>query len=177
VTVETGVSALRDGLLTGSWVLDPTNSTISLKAKAMWGVLPVKGTFAATGGSVEVGPDATVTARVEVDAASISTKIRKRDEHLRSKDFLDVATYPTISVAIDRVDLSGTEPTAMGTITVRTTTVPIVLSLAVTSAGPDEVVLHADTVVDRAELGLDFRKQGATKMANLLAVQARFTRS
>jgi polyisoprenoid-binding protein YceI len=41
---------------------------------------------------------------VEIDAASIDTGIAKRDDHLRSADFFDVAEYPTIAFRSTRVE-------------------------------------------------------------------------
>lgn len=35
---------------------------------------------------------------VTIDAASIDTRDEKRDEHLRSADFLDVANHPTLEL-------------------------------------------------------------------------------
>jgi polyisoprenoid-binding protein YceI len=172
-----GISALKDGTLTGTWTLDPQATTIALKTKAMWGVVPVKGTFRATGGSAEIGADSVVSAHVEVDAASIATKMKKRDEHLRSADFFDTETYPTITVSIDAVDVSGPTPTASGSLTVRDSTAPIMIPLTVTSVGADEIALDATTVVDRSTVGLAFSKQGATKMENTLTVHARFVRA
>jgi polyisoprenoid-binding protein YceI len=40
---------------------------------------------------------------VSIDAATINTRDPKRDEHLRSADFLDVKTYPTITFTSKRV--------------------------------------------------------------------------
>ena len=42
--------------------------------------------------------------RVEVDLASVDTNIEDRDEHLRTADFFDVATYPTASVRVHSVE-------------------------------------------------------------------------
>jgi polyisoprenoid-binding protein YceI len=36
------------------------------------------------------------TVRITIDAASINTRVSRRDDHLRSADFLDAAKYPTI---------------------------------------------------------------------------------
>ena len=48
-------------------------------------------------------PGAAFDRSVEIDAATIDTGIGKRDDHLRSADFFDVATYPTISFRSTRI--------------------------------------------------------------------------
>jgi polyisoprenoid-binding protein YceI len=74
------------GAFNGSWSLVPSESSVRLKAKAMWGIVPVKGIFSELAGSAAVAADGGVTGRLEVKSASINTKMKKRDEHLRSDD-------------------------------------------------------------------------------------------
>lgn len=45
---------------------------------------------------------------IEVDVASIDTKIEKRDDHLRTADFFDVENYPTATLRIYDIEASGT---------------------------------------------------------------------
>ena len=85
---------LRDGKLAGSWALDAARSEIGLKSKSMWGLVPVKGVFREVTGTGTVSAAGDVTGTVTVAAKSIDTKNKKRDEHLRSADFFDVANYP-----------------------------------------------------------------------------------
>jgi len=42
---------------------------------------------------------------VQIDAASINTKMEQRDQHLKSPDFLDVANYPFITFKSKRVEV------------------------------------------------------------------------
>src|SRR6202035_3635902 len=84
---------LRDGKLAGSWTLDAARSEIALKSKSMWGMLAVKGVFREVTGSGTVSAAGDVTGTVTVAAGSIDTKVKKRDEHLRSAHFFDAASY------------------------------------------------------------------------------------
>jgi polyisoprenoid-binding protein YceI len=45
--------------------------------------------------------------KITIDAASINTRIQKRDDHLRSKDFFDVATYPQITMVSKKITRAG----------------------------------------------------------------------
>lgn len=95
---------------TGLWQLDAGASTVALKHKSMWGLVPVKGVFATVGGGGEVSADGTVTGTLTLDAASIDTKNAKRDAHLRSADFFDVDKYPEITFALRASNSAPTGP-------------------------------------------------------------------
>jgi polyisoprenoid-binding protein YceI len=168
---------LKSGTLSGTWALDPSRTTVGLKTKAMWGVVPVKGTFDATGGTAVVSPDGAVTATVDIASASINTKMKKRDEHLRSDDFFSSDAHPTIKVTVDQVAASATALTATGSLTVRGQTAPIHFPLTITTLDGKTAELDAVVEVDRSQVGIDFKAKGATKMVNTMTVHAVFTRS
>src|SRR3982074_1644788 len=84
----------------GVWNVDPQRSTIGFKAKSMWGLAPVKGHFAEFSGDGQITDTKTAFGRIDIKVASVDTKIRKRDEHLRSADFFEVAKFPDISVVV-----------------------------------------------------------------------------
>jgi polyisoprenoid-binding protein YceI len=168
---------LQSGALAGTWTLDPSRTTVALKTKAMWGLVPVKGSFAATGGTATVTPEGAVTATVEISSASINTKMKKRDEHLRSDDFFAADAHPTITVAIDHVDAKASDPSATGSLTVRGQSTPLTFPLTVTSLDSQTAELDAVVEVDRSQVGIDFKAKGATKMVSTMTVHAVFTRS
>src|ERR1700722_18622912 len=85
---------LKDAALAVSWTLDSSKSTVGLKSKSMWGLVPVKGVFREVTGEDTVPPAGQVDARVVVSAASVDTKNKRRDTHLRSADFFDSDSYP-----------------------------------------------------------------------------------
>lgn len=78
------------------WELDVEHSTIGFRIQHIVGYIP--GIFAKFSGQVEFDPNAVEKARFYflIDSASIHTGIPKRDEHLRSPDFLDAAQAPRI---------------------------------------------------------------------------------
>ena len=87
-----------------TYQLDPVHSSIQFKIRHLT-VSNVTGTFNKFKGAASIeGEDlATLKVEVTIDAASIDTGHQKRDEHLRTPDFLDVAKYPTITFVSKKV--------------------------------------------------------------------------
>src|SRR5947209_3590447 len=100
---------LADGTLAGEWALDPGRSSIRLKSMSMWGLAAVNGVFREIKGEGTVSPDGKVSGTITVAAASIETKNRKRDTHLRSADFFDTDNTPDITFTV-----GGIEPSDQG---------------------------------------------------------------
>ena len=110
---------LADAALTGTWTLDTSKSTVGLRSKSMWNLAPVKGVFRQVSGQGTVSPAGDVNGTMTVNAASIDTKMKKRDTHLRSADFFDSDTYPNITFTVNQarpseqgVTVSAASPSA-----------------------------------------------------------------
>jgi polyisoprenoid-binding protein YceI len=87
-----------------TYQLDPVHSSIQFKIRHLT-VSNVTGTFNKIKGSATMeGEDpATLKIEVAIEAASVDTGNEKRDQHLRTPDFLDVAKYPTITFVSKKV--------------------------------------------------------------------------
>lgn len=79
-----------------TWTIDPDHSTVGFTIKHLK-VAKVHGRFTGFTGTIHFVGRRPTRAEARIDASTIDTGIRKRDNHLRSADYLDVATYPTIS--------------------------------------------------------------------------------
>lgn len=111
--------------LDGSWTMDPARTSVEFHTRAMWFV-KVTGRLKALEGHGSVGPDGAVGGTLVLDAASIDTHIAKRDTHLRSAEFLDVATHPTlVFVATGARPVPSGQIQVTGTLTVRGVTRPL----------------------------------------------------
>ncbi|NKQ53307.1 hypothetical protein HFP15_10475 [Amycolatopsis sp. K13G38] len=87
----------------GEWTIDPDHSSIRFVARHI-GLSRVHGRFTSFQGRINVGQRIEDSAvEVVIDAASIDTAADKRDEHLRSADFLDVDRFPKLHFYSDRV--------------------------------------------------------------------------
>jgi polyisoprenoid-binding protein YceI len=113
------------------WEFDPDHTGVHFKVRHLM-VSSVRGEFEkVTGKIVYDETDVTKsTADITIDTASISTRLAKRDEHLRSPDFLDVAKYPAITFKSKRVEKTGNGTLKMtGDLTIRGVTKEVVLAV------------------------------------------------
>lgn len=80
-----------------TYKIDPVHSEISFKIRHL--LAKTSGRFTKFSGTIKVDTADLSKSSVEVsiDAASINTDNEKRDEHLKSADFFDVAKYPTLT--------------------------------------------------------------------------------
>jgi polyisoprenoid-binding protein YceI len=118
-----------------------------------------------------------ITGHLDVDSASINTKLKKRDEHLRSDDFFASDQYPTITFQITDGTVTETGVALSGKLTVRDRTLPITFPATVTQLPDGAAAVDAKVSIDRADYGLTYRSRGATKMANVITIRATFIRT
>jgi len=98
------------------WVIDPDHTVAAFVVRHMM-VANVRGQFNKISGTITFDPDNVTKSSVEVviDASGIYTGIQKRDDHLRSPDFLDVEQFPHIlfkskniaSASVNRLKIIG----------------------------------------------------------------------
>jgi polyisoprenoid-binding protein YceI len=140
----------------GVWNIDPTRSTIGFRAKSMWGVAPVTGRFTEFSGEGQITDAHTIFGRIDIKAASIDTKLRKRDEHLRSADFFEVDAYPDISIVVTAAEaITGDTVDLRAQLTVKTTTAPLPLRAKVTVLDNGAVRVSAQATIDRKDFGVN----------------------
>jgi polyisoprenoid-binding protein YceI len=87
----------------GTYAVDAVHSHVGFVARHLV-ASKVRGSFAAFDGTIVIGttPEtSSVTATVKAD--SIATNQEQRDEHLRSSDFLESATYPELTLVSKRI--------------------------------------------------------------------------
>ena len=90
------------------WVIDPDHSVAAFSIRHMM-ISTVRGQFNRINGELSFDPsDIPHSSLVAtIDASGIFTGIQKRDDHLRSPDFFDVAKYPHITFKSNKVETAG----------------------------------------------------------------------
>lgn len=117
--------------LAATWKIDPAHTAVEFKIKHLM-ISWVKGTFTDVEGTAIIDDKSLdqSSVKVQIQTASIDTNNKKRDDHLRSADFFDVATYPTITFVSKKVVVSNGQPVkVVGDLTIRDTTREVELSV------------------------------------------------
>jgi len=132
VTETTRLTRTVDGTevpAAGTYTLDASHSHAGFVVRHLM-VSKVRGAFTGVEGTVTVGEDV-ADSRVEVtiDVASIDTRDRGRDEHLRSPDFFDAEQHPTAAYRSTGLRRHGDEWQLDGELTIRGTTRPVRLDV------------------------------------------------
>ncbi|KOV56944.1 hypothetical protein ADL00_27190 [Streptomyces sp. AS58] len=163
---------------TGLWQLDAAASTVAVRHRTMWGMVTVKGVFAAVAGRGEVHADGSATGTLTLDVTSLDTKNAKRDAHLRSADFFDAAGHPEITFAAQEARLGdGDRVDVVGRLTVRGTDKPLTLTARLVEAGAEQVTLESEFTVDRGEFGMTWNRLGMMGGTTAVVATLRFTRA
>lgn len=143
----------------GVWDLDAAHSDLRIIAKHLM-VTKVRGTFEELTGTIEVAEDPTESkARIEAKASSVTTGVADRDGHLRSPDFLDVATYPLVTFEASEVAPAGETWKLSGNLTIRGVTKPVTFDLSYEGSAQDpygntKAAFFATGEINREEFGL-----------------------
>lgn len=85
-------------LFAADWTIDQPHSSVNFEVKHLV-VSTVHGEFKQFDGTVSLDPKdlSTINASFTIQVASVNTDNEKRDGHLKSPDFFDAATHPTIT--------------------------------------------------------------------------------
>lgn len=155
------------------WRPDATTSKVTFRVRTYWGLKAVKGHFADFDGSLRLGDDA--RAELRLRAASLDTGSKKRDEHLRSDEFFDVDAHPEVTFVSTRLVDTADGFVAHGELTVAGHTTPLAVPVELELRSATKAHLHAEIVVDRRTVGLDWNTAGLIKSAAKLAIDADLT--
>lgn len=123
--------ALPGAAFAAEYTIDPSHSSADFSVRHLM-VTKVRGTFKKLNGKVNYDPKAPEKIAIEatIDAASIDTREAKRDEHLRSPDFFDVANHPTLTFKSKKAKAKGKGKLEVtGDLTIRGVTKEVVLSV------------------------------------------------
>jgi polyisoprenoid-binding protein YceI len=95
-------------MATETWQIDPVHSGIHFSIRHFV-VSKIHGRFTKLGGTIQLDEATPANSKVDVqiDAGSIDTNDPKRDGHLKTADFFNVAEYPEITFSSTRVEAAG----------------------------------------------------------------------
>ena len=148
-----------------TWQIDPPHTNVEFTVRHMM-ISNVKGQFQKTVGTITVNGNDAASAQIDatIDASSVDTRVERRDMHLKSPDFLDVAKYPTITFKSTKVEADGPNKWKVtGDLTLHGVTKPVVLDVEssgapVSMGGKTHAGASATTKIKRSDFGLTWNK-------------------
>jgi len=148
------------GYIAGTWDIDPVHSHVGFVARHL-AIAKVRGRFTRFEGQVITARDPLrSSATAMIDATSLETGHEQRNSDVKGENFLDVASYPTLTYRSTGVRRRGrTGIVVDGELTVRGIAHPVELTAEVNGFGPDpygqtRVGLSATGEVSRCAYGL-----------------------
>ena len=144
-----------------TYQIDPVHSELSFRIRHLLG--RVAGTFGEWSGTVAIDSVTPANSRVEVavKTASIDTRVKQRDDHLRSADFFAADSFPTITFRSTNVTVAGEQIRVLGDLTIRGRTKPVLLIGTFEGQFKDpwgkmRTAFLAKTTINRQDFGVAF---------------------
>lgn len=129
-SVAVAASLVVPSAFAAKYDVDPNHTYPSFEISHL-GFSTLRGRFNETKGTIEVDLEKqTGSVSIVINAASVDTAMQKRDDHLRSPDFLNVAEFPEITYKSTKVTFNGkNKATVEGELTIMGTTKPVTLDV------------------------------------------------
>ena len=162
-TGATTTTATATTTLTGDYRLDPVHTRIGFSVRHAM-VTKVRGAFNEFEGSGYFDQASPANSHVEltINAASIDTRNRDRDAHLRSNDFLAMDEYPEITFRSTSVQALAEDRYAVsGDLTIRGVTKPVTVDFEFTGSAVDQwgnlrLGFEGSTTINRKDWGVNW---------------------
>jgi polyisoprenoid-binding protein YceI len=159
----------------GHYDIDVSQSPISFRTRHLFGLAPVRGTFAIRSGWVDVAEPLTESEiHAEIESASFRTANPARNSAVRSARLLDSLRFPVMTFADARIQAD--DRTVTGVLTVRTITRPVTLSVRRVDVAGDTFTATASVRIDRTEFSITARRGLAGRYLDL-SVEIRCVRA
>lgn len=148
-----------------TWTVDPAHSNVEFSIRHLM-ISTVKGRFSGATGTaiIDDGQPGKGQLDVTIDVASIDTREAQRDAHLRSADFFDVDTFPSMTFRSSRIErVADDRLTVTGDLTIRDRTRPVVLDVTAEGRGNDpwggeRAGFSASGKIKRSDFGLTWNQ-------------------
>ena len=146
--------------------VDPAHSNLSFKIKHLM-ISSVVGGFKKFDLTMESESDDFVDAKIkfECEVDSICTSIKDRDSHLKSADFFDAETWPTIKFESNHVEKKEDHYLMVGDLTIKGITKEIQVKCTyngsdIDSCGQNKHGFEIEGLINRTDFGIAFNAVG-----------------
>lgn len=155
------VAFASPALAADTYKLDASHTAITFHIDH-FGFSKPSGKFMSAEGTVTLDEKTPANSKVSVviDVNQINTGVVKLDEHLKNKDFFDVAQFPTATFVSEKVDVKdATSATVTGNLTLHGVTKPVVLDVKLNKLGENFMKKQtagftATTTIKRSDFGI-----------------------
>lgn len=159
-SAEAGATAAGE---TGKYAFDRAHSAIGFRVKHM-GLVDVPGYFRDFTGEVSYNAEDVTKSSVSFTAkmTSVDTGVDARDNHLRTKDFFEVETYPEMTFKSTKVEKSGDSLKVTGDLTMKNVTKTITFPVSITGFLPGNqrngprMGAVAETTINRRDFNVNY---------------------
>ena len=160
------VLSFASPVFAATYDIDPSHSSADFSIKHLM-ISNVRGTFSKVTGTVELDEKDISKSVIDatIDASTINTREDKRDGHLKSPDFFDVAKFPTITFKSTKLTKAGAHKLkALGDLTMHGVTKPVTLDVEYGDKdvkgmmGETRRAASASTKLNREDFGLTWNK-------------------
>src|ERR1043165_7024599 len=143
-----------------NYTIDPAHTRVGFAARH-FGINTVKGRFKEFTGKLVMDGEALKEATATIQVQSIDTGVEQRDDHLRTPDFFDAKSYPTITFKTKRVEPTSDGVVMIADFTMRGVTkelrLPVTLSKPIKDPwGSTRVGLEAKAKLNRKDYGIKY---------------------
>jgi polyisoprenoid-binding protein YceI len=143
-----------------SYKIDPAHTSLTFSVRHM-GINNVKGHFDEFEGSILLDKGEIREASGVIQAKSINTGVRERDDHLRTADFFDTSKYPVITFKTKKVEKAKGKTILVADFTMRGITremrLPVELSGPIKDPqGNTRIGLEAKADINRRDYGINY---------------------
>ncbi len=149
------------------YTLDPTHTYLHFGISHL-GFSTMHGRFDKTSGQFSIDHAAkTASVMVNIEAASINTGLEKRDDHLRSPDFMNAVEFPVVTYQSTAVRFEGDIPSVIeGNLTLLGVTKSVTLTITAFKCGTNPMNNRAMCGMDavgsmkRSDFGMTYALPG-----------------
>lgn len=145
------------------WIIDPAHSSLNFNI-AHSGISMVNGKFTDYTGDLTIDREEFESANIDftIQVASMNTNVEMRDNHLRSADFFEVETYPTMTFKSTKVLATGKPDYYLlhGKLTIKDVTKDVIFDVQfggkVANDEGEKIGVKASTTINRFDYNIDF---------------------
>jgi len=150
------------GYVAGTWDIDPAHSEVGFVVRHLV-VTKVRGRFANFSGTIVTAENPLESSvDIEVDLNSITTNQEQRDGHLRSADFFEVETYPTMTYKAAGARQDGDKFVLDGELTLKGVTKVVPLTFELNGIGENPLAggtvagFSGSATINRKDFNVNF---------------------